>query len=30
MAEAGFVNQLHEWRLSSANEQSPLKLNERI
>lgn len=28
--EAGFVNQPHEWRLSSANEQSPIKLDERI
>jgi putative transposase len=28
--EAGFVNSAHEWRLSSANEQSPIKLNERI
>jgi putative transposase len=28
--EAGFVNQAHEWRLSSANEQSPIKLDERI
>lgn len=28
--EAGFVNQPQEWRLSSANEQSPVKLNERI
>lgn len=28
--EAGFVNQPQEWRLSSANEQSPIKLNERI
>ena len=28
--EAGFVNQLQEWRLSSANEQSPIKLNVRI
>jgi len=28
--EAGFVNQTNEWRLSSANEQSPIKLDERI
>lgn len=28
--EAGFVNQPHEWRLSSANEQSPIKLDEKI
>jgi putative transposase len=28
--EAGFVNQPHEWRLSSANEQSPIKIDERI
>jgi putative transposase len=28
--EAGFVNQPQEWRMSSANEQSPIKLNERI
>ena len=28
--EAGFVNQPQEWRLISANEQSPIKLNERI
>ena len=28
--EAGFVNQPQEWRLSSANEESPIKLNERI
>jgi REP element-mobilizing transposase RayT len=24
--EAGFVNEPHEWRLSSANEQSPIKV----
>lgn len=28
--EAGFVNQPQKWRLSSANEQSPIKLDERI
>ena len=28
--EAGFVNLPQEWRLSSANEQSPIKLDERI
>ncbi len=28
--EAGFVNQPNEWRLSSANEQSPINLTERI
>ena len=28
--EAGFVNQPQEWRLISANEQSTIKLNERI
>ena len=28
--EAGFVNQPQDWRLSSANEESPIKLNERI
>jgi REP element-mobilizing transposase RayT len=28
--EAGFVNQPQEWRLSSANVESPIKLNERI
>lgn len=28
--EAGFVNHAHEWRLSSANPESPIKLNERI
>ena len=28
--EAGFVNQPQDWRLSSANEQSPIKLDERI
>ncbi|HTB07502.1 MAG TPA: transposase [Bacteroidia bacterium] len=28
--EAGFVNYPHEWRLSSANEQSPIKLDEKI
>ena len=27
---AGFVNQPQEWRLSSANEQSAINLNERI
>ncbi|HET6245655.1 MAG: transposase [Bacteroidetes bacterium] len=27
---AGFVNYPYEWRLSSANEQSQIKLNERI
>ena len=26
--EAGFVNFAHEWRLSSANEDSPIKLDE--
>jgi REP element-mobilizing transposase RayT len=26
--EAGFVNQPHEWRMSSANEQSPLQMDE--
>lgn len=26
--EAGFVNFAHEWRLSSANENSPIKLDE--
>lgn len=26
--EAGFVNNANEWRLSSANEESPIKLNE--
>lgn len=26
--EAGFVNEPHEWRLSSANENSPVKLDE--
>jgi putative transposase len=28
--EAGFVNFAQEWRMSSANEQSPIKLSERI
>ena len=28
--EAGFVNQPQEWRLSSANENGPIKLDERI
>jgi putative transposase len=28
--EAGFVNKVHEWRMSSANEESPIKLDERI
>jgi REP element-mobilizing transposase RayT len=28
--EAGFVNKAMEWRLSSANEDSPIKLDERI
>ena len=28
--EAGLENYPHEWRMSSANEQSPIKLNERI
>ena len=28
--EAGFVNQPQEWRLSSASEQSPIKIYERI
>ncbi len=28
--EAGFVNQPQEWRLSSANTESPIKLDERI
>ncbi len=28
--EAGFVNLPQEWRLSSANEQSPIKVDERI
>jgi putative transposase len=28
--EAGFVNRAMEWRLSSANEESPIKLDERI
>lgn len=28
--EAGFVNEAHEWRLSSANEQSPIKIDEDI
>ena len=26
--EAGFVNQPHEWRLSSANEESPIKTDK--
>lgn len=26
--EAGFVNNIGEWRLSSANEQSPIKIDE--
>ena len=26
--EAGFVNEPHEWRLSSANEHSPVKMEE--
>jgi hypothetical protein len=28
--EAGFVIKTHEWRLSSANEESPVKLDERL
>lgn len=28
--EAGFVNKAHQWRLSSANEDSPIKLDERL
>jgi putative transposase len=28
--EAGFVNKAMEWRLSSANEESPVKLDERV
>jgi putative transposase len=28
--ESGFVNQPHEWRMSSANENGPIKLDERI
>ncbi len=28
--EAGFVNKPQEWRLSSVNEQSPIKLNQQI
>ncbi len=28
--EAGFVNHAHEWRMSSANEDGPIKLDERI
>lgn len=28
--ESGFVNHPQDWRLSSANEQSPIKLDERI
>ena len=28
--EAGFVNLPQEWRLSSANEQSPIKIDEKI
>jgi len=28
--EAGFVNQPQEWRLGSANDQSPIKLNARF
>jgi len=28
--EAGFVNQPQDWRMSSANEHSPIKLDERI
>jgi putative transposase len=28
--EAGFVIKPHEWRLSSANEESPVKLDERL
>ena len=28
--ESGFVNQPHEWRLSSANECGPIKLDERF
>lgn len=28
--EAGFVNKATEWRLSSANEESPIKLDERL
>ena len=26
--EAGFVNNANEWRLSSANEESPIKIDE--
>ncbi|MBI4946800.1 MAG: hypothetical protein HY840_10430 [Bacteroidetes bacterium] len=26
--EAGFVNEPHEWRLSSANKDSPVKMDE--
>jgi putative transposase len=28
--EAGFVNQPQEWRMSSANNNGPIKLDERI
>ena len=28
--EAGFVNQPQDWRLSSANNDSPVKLYERL
>jgi len=28
--EAGFVNQPNEWRMSSANEESPIKLDELL
>jgi len=28
--ESGFVNQPQEWRMSSANENGPIKLDERI
>ena len=28
--EAGFVNKPEEWRMSSANEDSPIKLDARV
>jgi hypothetical protein len=28
--EVGFVNQSHDWRTISANENEPIKLDERI
>jgi putative transposase len=28
--EAEFVSKPHQWRLSSANEESPVKLDERL